>query len=810
MRTLPTRTEAPSPINSSMDGDYRHLAWTDHKMPYLIFLPRYSPFHGPLFERLNYTAERLPLVISEKGGWCLEPILVAKWTSLENALRNVLHAMYQVYPGAPYEVMLPSPYPSRFGYNNPPWRNRRAAASVAMRSRDAFLPLMANITMMFVLLDWRGVVAWRERVMEATDAHPQWFADLESSAAGNMKTERVGGIIDLSFEILTKKDLTNITHEHPMNTLLAACLGRLNVPLYLHWGAVDGRPQFPIPSVLLEKKFFPDHLEIKYLHGLPGNVAFSPWDCDGKEYISLRDYTPQPTRASGLAATAPSFLSQPSSFRSASPAENVSRKFPPVVPGSGQKVGEDIHAFLARRNEKYEKWLATETSSNRAKRLAREAHASKGGPPGKKGATVFVWEEENDFLVRRPINRSLAADMWDEFTSTQRRYDSWANEWDLCTALDPEAEAGYDDDGEGYIDFTQPEAAACQPAEILHSHNDDRMDISHPEPEFPEVPDVQDFLLPEEPIGAHSTADDLQAVYTSWDLNGPQEYYDELYEPFLDMKDILYSRFGFTTPVAPAQYQENLRLDFCLRSVGDEQWSGLSIETCAQFSNLLAFLVKAKSLEDVPQQLLDLRQDEAEISSSDWVVDVERKILNGETFYIIKPSDTDPDQSLHILLQSAATTLQIVRMGWGSSTIEEIVFHLLQRGMEFRLCHQGLLRPQPPVLKSHTGLGVRRAGYKPTVLDYLAYERRRAQFLQTPRGRAARFAGGIIGRIASEHSNDERASRGPSDEIYENGVRFWDGWSQSAYWDDVLTPEEIDLICGVYIVETGLPEPLSK
>jgi hypothetical protein len=91
------------------------------------------------------------------------------------------------------------------------------------------------------------------------------------------------------------------------------------------------------------------------------------------------------------------------------------------------------------------------------------------------------------------------------------------------------------------------------------------------------------------------------------------------------------------------------------------------------------------------------------------------------------------------------------------------------------------------------------------LLDYLTYQTRRSEFLGSPRGRAARFAGGIIGRLCLEDINDDRASQGPSDEVLENGVRFWDGQSQTAYWDDALTPQEIDLICGVYVLPTGLP-----
>ncbi|KAJ7799779.1 hypothetical protein B0H14DRAFT_2529928 [Mycena olivaceomarginata] len=145
-------------------------------------------------------------------------------------------------------------------------------------------------------------------------------------------------------------------------------------------------------------------------------------------------------------------------------------------------------------------------------------------------------------------------------------------------------------------------------------------------------------------------------------------------------------------------------------------------------------------------------------------------------------------------------------MGWGLSSIQEIVFHLFQRGIEFRLCRRGPLRPQPRPPLFQTGLGWRPAGYRPTLTDYLAYEERRDEFLRSPRGRAARFAGGIVGRLAVDLAmvltDDEIAARGPSDESFEHSVCLWDGQSSTAYWDDALTPDEINLICGVYVVNT--------
>ncbi|KAJ6620877.1 hypothetical protein B0H10DRAFT_1791071, partial [Mycena sp. CBHHK59/15] len=99
-------------------------------------------------------------------------------------------------------------------------------------------------------------------------------------------------------------------------------------------------------------------------------------------------------------------------------------------------------------------------------------------------------------------------------------------------------------------------------------------------------------------------------------------------------------------------------------------------------------------------------------------------------------------------------------------------------------------------------LGFRPAGYKPSKVDYEVYEKLRDSFLQSPRGHAARFAGGIIGRLARQRVNDDVACLGPTADVFDTGVRFWDGQSSTAYWDDELTAQEIDLICGVYQVAT--------
>ncbi|KAJ7437513.1 hypothetical protein FB451DRAFT_1152562 [Mycena latifolia] len=144
-------------------------------------------------------------------------------------------------------------------------------------------------------------------------------------------------------------------------------------------------------------------------------------------------------------------------------------------------------------------------------------------------------------------------------------------------------------------------------------------------------------------------------------------------------------------------------------------------------------------------------------------------------------------------------------MGWGPDP-EELIFHLRQLGVEFRVCIrdspcQAPLLPRPP---RFSGLGFRPKSYRPTPLDFRAYETHRDRFLKSPRGRAALFAGGIVGRLARQIVNPDLASLGPSAEVFQSGVCLWDGASSTAsYWDDSLTEYEVDLICGIYEVGTG-------
>ncbi|KAJ7883690.1 hypothetical protein B0H14DRAFT_2564768 [Mycena olivaceomarginata] len=81
----------------------------------------------------------------------------------------------------------------------------------------------------------------------------------------------------------------------------------------------------------------------------------------------------------------------------------------------------------------------------------------------------------------------------------------------------------------------------------------------------------------------------------------------------------------------------------------------------------------------------------------------------------------------------------------------------------------------------------RPAGYTPTLLDFGAYVQQRDAFPPSLRGRAALFYGGIVGRLARLVIPDleDVACLDPPADVLEAG------------------DNEINLVCGVYTVETG-------
>ncbi|KAJ7473910.1 hypothetical protein B0H11DRAFT_1728787 [Mycena galericulata] len=418
--------------------------------------------------------------------------------------------------------------------------------------------------------------------------------------------------------------------------------------------------------------------------------------------------------------------------------------FPAVERDSGQKQGEDIHAFMERRRLHNEKRAQHESPEARKRRLAQEVHASKGGAPGKKGARVFIWEEEEGgFFIRRAFNRTDAADRWDEFTSNQRIYDSFSNQWDLCIALAPSEEAEPD-----------------------HVYDNDDEDAFHQ----PTSPDLSE------------------------DADKPSGWKKQ------DVSSTISLRFGFVEPAIAPNSSPRLQDKACAWVVGDETWT---VPETSALPTLLHHILEG-DLNDAAADLCDLTSSDSDLQL-DWNVDVKTIRQQDKTLYEIRPRGSEASGPT-ILLESAATVLQIVRSGWGyDSGVESIIRNLVELGAEFHPSWQRPVHDVPLAPPSQVTLGRRPAGYTPTLVDLGVYVQQRDAFLRSSRGRAALFYGGIVGRLARSVLSDfeDIACLGPSEDILKAGRRVSSEGEETALWHEALTEEEVDLICGVYTVETG-------
>ncbi|KAJ7100529.1 hypothetical protein C8R44DRAFT_641980, partial [Mycena epipterygia] len=374
-------------------------------------------------------------------------------------------------------------------------------------------------------------------------------------------------------------------------------------------------------------------------------------------------------------------------------------------------------------------------------RMQKEASASRGGVPGRSGARVYVWEKSHGYFIQTAGGHKRYEDIWEEYGPHQRRYDSFHNEWDVCEVFGPAASDVDEDDGNDDLGFYA----------APFSHEDDN-------------DSAPSQLLPEK------TQQSLEA--------------------------------GQLPPAVPPGLLLSSSDDTVARKfLGNQE---LGVERPEQLQSFCIFLVyckKMRELSDIPFPVLNFHNPESEIFL-EWIVGVRREILNDRQYYVV--FEKERTNGLYVLLESATTALEIVRQGWGPS-LKDVIERLLGRNIQFLVCCRDNQLPTHRRLarRMHSGLGFRAHNYFPNTHDYQLYVSIREQFMLSPRGRAAKQYGGIIGRLACRVVSDEEVLQGPTDDVTIDGICLWDGYSQLAYWGNCLTEQEIDLICGVYHISTG-------
>ena len=172
---------------------------------------------------------------------------------------------------------------------------------------------------------------------------------------------------------------------------------------------------------------------------------------------------------------------------------------------------------------------------------------------------------------------------------------------------------------------------------------------------------------------------------------------------------------------------------------------------------------------------------------------------DGSLLYGLEPQDERHRGSVPwaLVVDSALSALEVLRRGWGPGE-EDIVLQLVKKGIPFHTLQETSVPPVPrPVSTYWMGLGYRAAGYKPSPQDYVLYENIRDSLLSRPHARAALMMGGIVWRLACESVAPGAVLLGPSDDAVAFQTR------SIVAWDDMLSEDELNVICGVYRVYTG-------
>jgi len=725
------------------------LQWASNRFPFLSFTPVSPDFTGPLFGRLAYQYKSFP-VIQTNEGWCLDLALRERWFRLEECMyatakhlltnQGVMNSTFDVYP-----------YPRSFGFAacHP---TQGAARRAALKSRDAFVPLMALCSFAisyhiqpFDITNHRNPSAqspsWARLLVDKCGAHPQWADNLQKSCVADFSIQRVGVLV-------------NPYYWKYQNSIVPML--NCNVPVWIYWSKRKA------PDPLVADTFRPTndqfraavpcvHCKIcRILH----LSSFHEDEASGQENSSSDRVQSQPSHTELR-------LQQQSNDVSTVPAISpAAQLFPELPSGSRQRPGETCRQFLDRMEAKKGEIMERELPQARIRRLDRERAASKHIAPGHRGPTVFHWEkrpEHPGIRVRTLVPRTYVEGMFCGYGNGQRVYNGFLNEWDICTELDPgERPDDLSDDDESPLPPTgPPTSGTLQPL---------------PQPNYQEV------------------------LATAYPRDVEEENDDELeWELFEDALGYWYGLVAdITSPAMPSADVQKVRQVF--------GWSSDQVQLPRLWQQPAVALYRYL-LGQGPAPIRDF-EDMGDVIRESLIVATRIEIVGQDPIYLLRgKADKRTNPQWVIMVNHAASVLRALRISCGPRS-PDIVKYLLDHGIAFNT-----LIPDPGnvprLIPDKVYLGWRNAGYQPDQYEYVAYEERRDAFLKSPRGRAALLAGGILWRLSVGAVPENAVLSGPSPVAPAYGVNY-PLPELGAFCDDKLTPDEEDLITGVYRVYTNV------
>jgi hypothetical protein len=287
---------------------------------------------------------------------------------------------------------------------------------------------------------------------------------------------------------------------------------------------------------------------------------------------------------------------------------------------------------------------------------------------------------------------------------------------------------------------------------------------------------------------------------------------DNNFSQFTETLDqILYGRFGFNLELGIGYDDEPSNEEWRKDAVLLLQDGSSSVHRMHKRS-IVDFLRKLCSgAADAPSEVLswDLSASNRSFLRKELGhgVTISKVTTASGVIYVIHTSPNKENTRWKLAVDSPSSALLCVRsLSESPSCINDVVRRFMRKGISFRTFSPRAVivdhnswsnTPLPPIC-----LNIRESGYKPNATDYATYKAARESFLAHPHARAALKKGGIVWRLAVESIDPRMILSSPSESALNHGLTIH-APSGRKYYDDDLTDDELDLICGVYHAHTG-------
>jgi len=801
-------------------GESHRPQFFDDGNMWRAFRPCFLGLNGRLFDRLKITERQLDGIIVRLPGkrYTLPQNLIDSWTYLENLLLHLVFILSAAHPDRERfpHLMYPK-FPHQFEYNVV-HSSRNTLVDCTLDAVKAFKELSTLVTFILCLFLNRDEATCFERAFNILRAHnppfpPQFLTDLADSHVCCLNTGyRVGTIIN--------------PYESQWGEWIDGFV-RARVPVWVAFGI---EPDWlAIPKDRTWRKFFPKPHVIDLVQRRAAsypNVVDIFWETNESSSqphpnpVDIEQPCPEPFPTGEREASGQDFsnLVNYGSPGDTGTSDDTGLSDDPgstVERGSGQHPHEHWEAYFVRRDEECERLRRNETPQERQQRDDWVKVAARGDRTKGK---VFKWVEDRGFYRRVLLARTEIEFEWMNSTPYQRCFCREMNQFDICEQLpryppgqkspprDSADPLGFNADSDDEWDPRDEQELIADSVASPSTMDIDSLDSSsHSQVELaaeavstpldPQSIEIALKVLAKLNLVKKSTAKEM--------ANDP---------PTLSGVDThLALRYGFTC--GTNNWNPHVHTQDKNKVSATE-----SAAMCTLFYSRLDDVQPAirRAAHDFVNTVVNpnLRYDDlpatwdispAAMDSTSLVLNLDvlsiySKQTRKRSVYVISPGRKNADKCpWSIAVEDVLTVLQIYRSGY--RTMDGIAKMLLEDALPFRTVLRRPFHriPRPISAKFRSrGLGFRRKGFIPTMADYRDYESARRDVLESGFGRAILLRGGLISRIAREFVPYNEVLLGPmvGDEI------VCDASDSDSFVDDDVTMQLLDIVCGVYFVET--------